>query len=46
MRDVCSVVKSKARHLVETRGGDVRAESDVGRGPTIAVHFPGMMREG
>jgi two-component system phosphate regulon sensor histidine kinase PhoR len=28
------------RHLVETHGGSVRAESVVGRGTTITIHFP------
>lgn len=28
------------RHLVEAHGGSVRAESVVGRGTTITVHFP------
>jgi signal transduction histidine kinase len=28
------------RHLVETHGGTVRAESVVGRGTTITIHFP------
>ena len=29
------------RHLVEAHGGAVRAESVVGQGTTITVHFPG-----
>jgi len=28
------------RHLVEAHGGSVRAESAVGRGTTISLHFP------
>ena len=28
------------RHLVEAHGGSVHAESAVGRGTTITVHFP------
>jgi two-component system, OmpR family, phosphate regulon sensor histidine kinase PhoR len=28
------------RHLVEAHGGAVRAESVVGQGTTITVHFP------
>ena len=30
------------RHLVEAHGGSVRAESVVGQGTTITVHFPAM----
>jgi two-component system, OmpR family, phosphate regulon sensor histidine kinase PhoR len=29
------------RHLVEAHGGSVRAESAVGQGTTITIHFPG-----
>jgi signal transduction histidine kinase len=28
------------RHLVEEHGGSVRAESMVGQGTTITIHFP------
>ena len=34
------------RHLVEAHGGGVHAESAVGRGTTITVHFPTAARRG
>ncbi|HWH51054.1 MAG TPA: ATP-binding protein [Gemmatimonadaceae bacterium] len=34
------------RHLVEAHGGSVHAESAVGRGTTITVHFPTAARRG
>ena len=34
------------RHLVEAHGGSVHAESAVGRGTTITVHFPSAARRG
>ncbi len=33
------------RHLVETHGGSVHAESVVGRGTTITIHFPTITRD-
>ena len=34
------------RHLVEAHGGSVHAESAMGRGTTITVHFPAAARRG
>jgi signal transduction histidine kinase len=34
------------RHLAEAHGGSVHAESAVGRGTTITVHFPSAARRG
>ena len=34
------------RHLVEAHGGSVHAESAVGRGTTITLHFPSAVRRG